>query len=260
MKKRIWIVGAWLLFAGVGGAETLEEKGRKIAEEMTLRDEGFGDMTSQTKMVLRNRQGQESTREMQNRTMEVAEDGDRLLVVFDTPRDVKGTAFLSYTHVEGEDDQWLFLPALKRVKRISTRNKSGPFMGSEFAYEDLLSQEVEKYTYKYVEDQDLNGVDCFVSERYPVDTRSGYSKQIVWTDKMRYIPLKITFYDRKGDHLKTLLWEDYHRYEGKHWRAHKMHMVNHQSGKETELFWADIKFKNGLTERDFSQATLKNVR
>jgi hypothetical protein len=193
-------------------------------------------------------------------TLAVADDGDKLLVIFDTPRDVKGTAFLSFAHKVDADDQWLYLPALKRVKRISTSNKSGPFMGSEFACEDLISPEVEKYTYKYLKDEALNGVDCFVCERYPVDPRSGYSKQIAWVDKGKYIAHQIEFYDKKGDTMKTLHWIGYQQYEGKHWRADKMHMVNHQSGKETEIIWSNYVFTNGYTERDFDQSSLKNAR
>ena len=253
-----WLISS--LWLGQAMAQTPAEKGLQIAQEVSDRDNGFKDMTADTRMVLKNRQGEESTREMRNMTLEMADDGDRLLVVFNTPRDVKGTAFLSYTHVEGEDDQWLYLPALKRVKRISTRNKTGPFMGSEFAYEDLVSQEVEKYTHAFQRMEDLDGINCFVNERIPVDRRSGYSKQLAWIDSERYIPLKIEFYDRKGDHLKTLAWLDYQQYKDQYWRASRMHMVNHQTGKETMLHWENIQFMNGLTEREFSQSGLKNVR
>ena len=77
---------------------------------------------------------------------------------------VKGVNILSHTKIFEPDDQWLFLPALKRVKRISSRNKSGPFMGSEFAYEDLVSREVEKYSYKFIKDEKCPTIEgnCFV--------------------------------------------------------------------------------------------------
>ncbi len=78
----------------------------------------------------------------------MSDDGDKSLFVFDEPRDVQGTAFLIHAHREDADDQWLYLPALKRVKRISSANRSGSFMGSEFAYEDMTAQEVEKFTYR----------------------------------------------------------------------------------------------------------------
>ena len=103
-------------------------------------------------MILRNAQGEESIRKFNSKTLEVDGDGDKSIFIFEHPRDVEGTAVLTFTHKVGPDDQWLYLPALKRVKRISSDNKSGSFVGSEFAYEDLSSQEIEKYTYKWVED------------------------------------------------------------------------------------------------------------
>ena len=130
-------------------------------------------------MILKNKQGQESTREIRSKTLEVDGDGDKSMTIFNKPNDVKGTALLSFTHKQGPDDQWLYLPALKRTKRIASDNKSGPFMGSEFAFEDIASQEVEKYTYKFLRDDSLGEMDVFVFERYPVDKKSGYTRQIV---------------------------------------------------------------------------------
>ncbi len=95
------------------------------------------------------------------------------------------------------------LPALKRVKRISSRNKSGPFMGSEFAFEDLGSQEVAKYTYKWLHDEEYNSLDCFVLERRPAYEHSGYTRQEVWVDKAEYRIQKVKYYDRKNSLLKT---------------------------------------------------------
>ncbi|MBN2314343.1 MAG: outer membrane lipoprotein-sorting protein, partial [Sedimentisphaerales bacterium] len=121
-------------FAPAG--QSPEEKGLAIARQADTRDKGFGDFTADMLMILMNKEGQKSEREMRIRTLEVENDGDKCLTIFDTPRDIKGTAFLSFTHKVGDDDQWLYLPAVARVKRISSRNKSGSFMGSEFSYED----------------------------------------------------------------------------------------------------------------------------
>ncbi len=241
-------------------AQSAEEKGKEIAEEADRRDTGFGDSTSDLQMVLRNRHGQESNRELRNKTLEVDGDGDKTLVIFDKPRDVQGTAFLNYTHKDGPDDQWLYLPALKRVKRIASNNKSGPFMGSEFAYEDISSQEVEKFTYKYLKDETVDGADHFVVERYPTDPKSGYKRQIVWYDKAEYRLMKIEFYDRKDELLKTLTYSGYEQYLDKFWRASTMDMVNHQTGKSTTLTWSDFKFNTGLTDRDFDNNSLKRAR
>ncbi len=241
-------------------ASTPAQRGLEIAIEADRRDTGFRDLTAELVMILRNRHGQESIRDMRNRVLEVDGDGDKSLVIFDRPRDVKGTAFLSFSHKSGPDDQWLYLPALKRVKRIASNNKSGPFMGSEFAYEDISSQEVDKYTYKYLRDETLDGQECFIIERYPVDKRSGYSRQVVWIDGAEYRTQKIDFYDRKDELLKTLTFQGYQQYLGKYWRADEMDMVNHQTGKSTKLVWENYKLQSGLKARDFDKNSLKRVR
>lgn len=241
-------------------AETPEEKGLAIAVEADKRDQGWTDSKTDMTMTLRNKAGDESVREMRSKGLEVADDGDKSLIIFDKPKDVKGTALLTFSHKTGNDDQWLYLPALKRVKRIASNNKSGPFMGSEFAYEDLSSQEIEKYTYKYIKDETVDGMEMFVSERVPVADDSGYTKQVVWIDKAEYRPWKIEFYDRKKSHLKTLTMHDYQKYADKHWRPSRMEMVNHQTGKSTTLKFDEYEFKSGLDERDFDQNALKAAR
>ena len=241
-------------------AETAEEKGLSIAQEVDRRDTGWGDFQAKMSMLLKNRQGEESLRQMRVKSLEVNGDGDKSLIVFDEPKDVKGTALLTFSHKVKDDDQWLYLPALKRVKRIASRNKSGPFMGSEFAFEDLASQEVEKYTYKYIKDDELNGTPILVMERYPVSKYSGYTRQLVSIDKERYIPLKIEFYDRKNSLLKTLVFSGYQQYLNNYWRADEMFMQNHQTGKSTLLTWKDYKFGNGLKDSNFTRNSLKRTR
>jgi len=249
-----------VLLPPAGLAETAEVKGLAIATEADRRDKGFGDSSATLNMILRNKQGDESTREVRVRTLEIEGDGDKSLSVFDSPPDVKGTAFLTFSHVTGPDDQWLYLPALKRVKRISSKNKSGPFMGSEFAYEDISSDEVEKYTYKYLREEPCAEFDCFVMERFPVDENSGYTRQQVWIDTAEYRPHKIDYYDRKNAHLKTLTFHEYSQYLDKYWRAMRYEMVNHQTGKSTTLLWQEYQFRSGLTERDFDQNSLKRAK
>ena len=133
-------------------------------------------------------------------------------------------------------------------------------MGSEFAYEDLSSQEVEKYTYKYLRDEEYEGMDCFVVERYPEDKNSGYTRQVVWLDKPEYRPQKIEFYDRKNAKLKTLTYSGYQQYLDKYWRADGMFMENHQTGKSTRLIWNNYEFQTGLSDRDFNKNSLKRAR
>ena len=254
-----------LTLAGVGNpipsnAMTPQEKGLAIAVEDDKRDNGFQDYKADTIMTLKNRQGEKSTRYMRFKTLEVQGDGDKNLTIFDRPRDIKKTAFLNFTHPLGDDDQWLYLPALKRVKRISSSNKSGPFVGSEFAYEDITSQEVDKYTYKWLRDVEYQGQKSFVFERYPAYENSGYTKQVVWIDQENYRMVKVDYNDRKNSLLKTLTYDGYQKYLDQYWYPDEMNMVNHQTGKSTQLIWKNYKFRTGLKDKDFNKNSLKRAR
>lgn len=251
------------LAQAIAKATNPSAKGIAIAKMADYRDTGWQSSEVKMVMILRNRRGQESTRKMRNRAMEVFRDGDKSLSIFDTPRDIKGTAMLTWSHALNPDHQWIYLPALRRVKRISSRNKSGPFMGSEFAYEDLSSQEVEKYRYKYLKDDVVNRMNCYVIERKPAYRYSGYTRQISWVDKKHFNTQQIVFYDRKNAPLKTLTSTKYKPYivNGKtFWRASKMFMENHQTRKNTTLNFRQYNFNKRFTKRDFDKNTLKRVR
>ena len=243
-----------------GFSQSAEHRGLEIAQAAKDFDKGFTDFTANMTMTLKNRAGQTSRRLIRIRTLEVEGDGDKSLSIFDEPADVKGTAMLTYTHGLKPDDQWLYLPALKKIKRISSRNKSGPFMGSTFAFEDLGSQEVEKYSYKYLRDEPCGDWSCYVLERYPQYKHSGYTRQVVWVDTEGYRMVKAEYYDRKKALLKTLVAGDFQQFLGHYWRPGRMDMVNHQTGKSTLLEWGDYQFKTGLSDRDFRSQTLKRVR
>ena len=249
-----------LAFMPFSYAETAEEKGLEIITEVDSRNQGWQDSSADMLMTLRNRNGKESIREIRVKNLEVEGDGDKGLTVFDQPRDVKGTAFLTYSHALEPDEQWIFLPALKRVKRISSSNKSGPFMGSEFSYEDISTFEIPKYSYLYLRDEVLDGRDCFVLELRPQYKHSGYTKSHVWIDKEEYRPQKNEFYDRKDALLKIQQFTDYQQYLGQYWRAHTMTMVNQQNGKSTTLKWSNYQFQTGLTDKDFEKNDLKRQR
>lgn len=250
MKKLLLISLVSLAVVNSVQAETTEEKGLSIAKEVDRHDQGWLDASTSMNMILRNRQGDESTRKIRIKSLEVTGDGDKSLTIFDSPADVKGTSFLSYSHTITPDDQWLYMPALKRVKRINSANKSGPFMGSQFAYEDLASFEVDKYSYKYIRDEKLNDIETFVVENNPLYEHSGYTRQLVWIDKARYIPLKVEYYDRKDSLLKTLEFAEYAQYLNKYWRALEQRMENHQNGKVTLLTFNPYQFKQGLSASD----------
>ncbi len=261
-----FLAAAILLFACLAPASpqaaspatpAAEARGLAIAREADRRDRGFGDYAAVMTMILTNRHGETSKREMRLFVLEMPDDGDRSLLIFDSPADVRGTALLTWAHRERDDDQWLYLPALKRVKRISGRNRSGAFMGSEFSYEDIASQEVTKYRYRFLGEEKLNGRTCLVNERRPAQgVHSGYQRQVVWLDSEMYQPWKIDYYDRKGALLKTLTFEGYQRFLATYWRPTAMHMQNHQTGKRTDLLFRRYRFATGLTPADLSRNRL----
>ncbi|MDE2812048.1 MAG: outer membrane lipoprotein-sorting protein [Gemmatimonadota bacterium] len=232
----------------------------RIAREASARNDGFGDFTAGMTMVLRDRQGRESVRQMRFKVLEVPEDGDKSLFVFDQPRDVQGTALLTHAHINAQDDQWLYLPALKRVKRINAAKRSGSFMGSEFSYEDMSSQEVEEYTYTYLRDEPCGELTCTVTEQVPLDKRSGYSRKIVWQDTVELRIWKMELYDRKNSHLKTLTFANYRQYLDRYWRAGEQTMVNLLTGASTLLKWTEFRFRNDLPDSEFTQTALRRVR
>ena len=260
-KTIILSVVVAVLIGAAGAVFAAEDRGFEIAARSDRTDLGFGDSKVELTMTLRNAAGQESSRSLRITTLEKPDEsvGDKSLVVFDTPRDIEGTALLSHAKILDPDDQWLYLPALKRVKRISSANKSGPFVGSEFAFEDFTAIELNKFDYTYVGEEPCGDLVCDVVERTPRYENSGYTKQVSWVDQTDFQLRKVEFYDRRGDLLKVLELGDYRNYDGI-WRAHKLSMSNVQTNKQTDLIYGDYTFNTGLAENDFVKGRLSRLR
>ncbi len=263
MKQSIaFILAIALLLSFATRVDAVDEsRGYEVAARSDRSDVGFGDSTVELQMVLRNAAGQESTRSLRITTLEKPDEtvGDKSLVVFGTPRDIEGTALLSHARILDPDDQWLYLPALKRVKRISSSNKSGPFVGSEFAFEDFTAIELNKFDYRYVGEEACGELVCDVVERLPRYENSGYTRQVSWIDQTDYQIRKVEFYDRRNDLLKVLVLDDYRNYDGV-WRAHRLSMSNVQTKKQTDLVYGDYEFGVGLDENDFVKGRLSRLR
>jgi len=228
----------------------------EVAQKSDKVTDGFESSIAQTEMVLINASGQQSIRQMEMKTLE-GENGDKTISTFLTPADVKGTKTLTHEHADRDDDQWLYLPALKRVKRIASSNKSGSFMGSEFSYEDIGNTNYQKFTYTgEAEEVDLNGVACYKGSRVPNDKNSGYTKQISWIAKDTLLVQKVDYYDRKSELLKTAIFSDYKQIDGI-WRVGKIEMKNYQNDKVTILTWKEDKVHAGLSDKEFNKRVLK---
>ena len=252
------LAAALALVLPFGSAKASNEKGLAIATEVDNRDKGWDDVSVEGEMVLKNKAGNESVRKFRSTILEAAStaEGDRSIITFSQPRDVRGTALLTHSKIEPEDDsQWIFLPAVKRVKRISSSNRTGKFVSSEFSYEDLGSEEVADNDHIWIEDTACAhdaSLTCAAVESRPKNKKSGYSRRVSFIDLEEYRVHQIDFYNRRGDLEKTLNFEDYKQYEGQFWRAHVMIMKNHQTGKSTKLSWGEYSFRQGLTDRDFT--------
>ncbi len=227
-----------------------------VAQKADKVMDGYGDAQSNMQMTLINAQGDTRVRLMRMKSLEL-KGGDKSLMEFLSPADVKGTKFLNYEHFDKDDDQWLYLPALKRVKRIASKNKSGSFMGSEFAYEDLSNFSVEKYRYEgEAVEMELDGQKVFKVESKPVSKNSGYTKVVSYIDSKDFLVRKVEYYDRKKELFKRARFSDYQKISGV-WRMGKIEMMNFDNNKKSILVWSDQKVNVGLSSKHFHKRVLK---
>ena len=241
-------------------AESAEEKGRQIMLEVEARDEGWQDGKTNLVMILRKPDGREVVRKITSQALEGESGKDKSIIEFEEPLDVRGTMFLTHSHPLEPDDQWIFLPALKRTKRISSKRQTGRFMGSEFSYEDMAAFSIHKYTYKYLGDAPCGEAkqDCYIVESYPVNKYSGYEKVISYIDKEHYRPHRHELYSKRtGKHQKTLSARGYQRYLNKIWRPDVLMMKNEQTGDETELQFTNQQYAVGVRAADFRKSALE---
>lgn len=241
-------------------SQTAEQKGLKIAIENEKANNGFIGESSEMEMILEDAHGTKITRKMKGKILEIKGDGDKSINQFLLPADVKGTMMLTWTHKNKDDDQWLFLPSIKRTKRISSSNKSASFMGSEFSYEDLGSQEIEKYTHKLIkEEKNEEGLEFWVMERVPTNKKSGYKRLKVWMAKKFRSPRRIEYYDRKNELLKVSTFSGSKTFkvgDKTLYRPSKIHVINVQTGKKSTILWTKRKLGVQFDEEDFEKDSL----
>lgn len=255
MRVTAAVVGAAAVvgLATSAWSQSAEQKGYAIAKAASERNMGYGDYSASGRMILRNKAGSEAVREFDYRSLEMR-DGNRSLLVFNWPGDIRDTALLTHEREKGADSQWIFLPAQHRVKRIASASRSGSFVGSEFAYEDMVSQDLDAFNYKWLSEDSC----CDIVQRMP-KSKSGYSSQVVWFDKRNGTIPKVEYYNRGGALLKVLSATGYKQYNG-FWRPATMTMSNRLTGKETILSWSNHQFGVGLSANAFTTRALERVR
>ena len=240
-------------------AQSAEQKGEEIVNRAQAQGAGWRDSSSSGQMILYTQGGAQSERRFNAKGLEGSGNNPSAsLLVFEWPGDVRDTALLTYSYENKADDQWLYLPSVGRVKRISSSARSGSFMGSEFAYEDMTDQGPDDFNHKWVEDSGcpVGGGTCHVIDRTP-KKNSGYALQRIWMNASNLYVVQVQYFDRAGKHVKTLQSSGHKKY-GRYWRASKMRMVNHLTGKSTDLLWSNFKFGNGFSANDFNVQALKS--
>jgi outer membrane lipoprotein-sorting protein len=244
---------------GGARAQSAEQKGLAIATEAEARSRGYNDMTVDGEMTLLSQGGTSGQRRFDLRWTR-APGGSRALLVFGWPGDIRNTALLTHGYEGRTDDQWLWLPDLNKVRRISSSGRSGSFVGSEFAYEDMTDQEPGKFTHRWIADEPCpGGGTCHVVERRPRGG-SGYAAQRVWFDTAHLRVQQVMYFDRRGAHLKTLRMSGYRLYNGRWWRASRMDMRNHLTGRATVLSWSNFRFNTGVEGGALTPDALRRLR
>ena len=182
------------------------------------------------------------------------------LIRFLYPVDVKGTGFLMWEYVsEKDDDQWLFLPALGKVKRIAAREKSENFMGSDFSYEDIGERDINDDTYEFLAEEDIEGIPCYKIKAVPVAKDASYLYRNIWVDTTNWILKKVEYYDKRGDLLKILEFIK-QELEGDYWSIYEMRMENVQKNHKTIMKMSNIQYDTRISNDYFTERFLTRIQ
>ncbi|MFO7815761.1 MAG: outer membrane lipoprotein-sorting protein [Halanaerobiales bacterium] len=259
MRKNILLIGFMTLILLITGftVNTLAQdlNGREIMEKVYNRNTGE-DRKAEMNMILINKFDDERERDLKQFNRDFGE-VEKKIMFFTSPQDIRGTSFMNWTYEDKRaDSQWIYLPALKKIKRISAENKSDYFMGSDFTYDDLGERKVEEDNHKLIGSKKINGEECYIVENIPKEEDYLYSKTITWVSKDNWIGLKKEFYDNDGNLLKTLTVKDYEKINGIV-TITKSEMYNKQKAHKTILKLDEVEYNTGISEDKFTERQMK---
>lgn len=236
-----------------------EPTGREIAVFVDEREDG-DDQISEANWTLTNSKGKTRKRH----TLRYWKDYDgndglssKSFIYFNFPPDVKDTTFLSWSQedAEADDDQWIYLPALRKVRRIASGDKENSFMGSDIIYDDMADREVEEDSHKLLRVEEENGTKFYVLESIPKKVKYIYSKKLRWVNAENWTEPRIEFYDRKGRLLK--IWTtDWAQIDGI-WNWQRTVVENQLTGHKTELMISNVRFNQNIKESVFTERSLR---
>ena len=252
-----------LLIASLTLTSLLALTGQEIAQKAHDRDDG-DNSTAQMQMILTDKNGKNRLRELKTFTKDKGEDTLKMMF-FLSPADVKNTAFLTYDYEDSnkDDDQWLYLPELQKVKRIASSDKSSSFMGSDFTYSDMTSRNVNDYTYEIMKETKVGGHKAWQilvtpkTQKTIDETR--YTKSIVFIRQDNFVVVQALNYVKAGNKLKYMMIKGLELIDGV-WTTTEIQMVTKKGKKtlhKTTLKFSDIKYNQDLDESMFATRTLK---
>ncbi len=237
--------------------------GLEIVQKVNARDEGVG-VRRDLKMILTDKRGKQRIRDTKGFRKYFGEE-KRTVLFFKKPSNLKDTGFLTYDYpnVDKDDDQWLYLPALRKVRRISASDRGDYFLGTDFTYEDMKKENkvtIEDYHFKTLAQEEINGVMTYKVEMIPksddIKKELGYSKVVSWIDPNVWISRKSEYWDVAGNALKTIQTSDIRQIDGI-WTVHRIEAKNHKTGHQTVFEFSNVKYEKDIAEKYFTQRRLK---
>ncbi len=245
------LAAALLLGGGAQADPTPKAIVKKAIDNQVFNLEGA---QMQMGMLLKDRRGKKRERTMFTKTLQI-KGLNKTLTRFTAPPDVAGTSFLFIERKDRDDDQFMFLPALKIVKRIAGSQKNASFMGSDFTYADLESRDLEDATHKRMADDKVGKSACYQIEAIP-KKREAYSRLVTWIRKKDSVFMRTKFFDTKGKLVKVLKIREVKKV-GKSKVPTRLKLSNKQTGHSTLLVITNIKIRTDLPETDFTVRALK---
>jgi outer membrane lipoprotein-sorting protein len=258
--KRVFLPILIICLLGVAQGKEDQLTGRDIMIKVDQRPDG-DNQASVSSWMLVNKRGEQRVRKTRRYWKDYEGKGGfdtKLVVFFDYPPDVKGTGFLnwSYMDLEKDDDQWLYLPDLRKVRRIAGRDKEKAFMGSDFTFDDMGDRQVDEDFHNLLRTEEIAGRSYYIVESIPKKKGYIYSKKLHWVDRETWVVPKIEFFDRKGRHLKTLEVE-WQLVDGI-WTWKKAKMENFITGHKTLVEISEVKINTDIiTDATFTERTIR---
>jgi hypothetical protein len=262
MMKKIWILMIIGLFLTAGSADLLsgEMTGRDIIKKQKELHNVQSEVGKEI-MLLVDKSGGKEKRTLIRQGKELEPDENRFLLVFTSPADIRGTSVLTWEHKDRDNDQWLYMPATRKLQRIASGSKKNYFMGTDFTYEDMKPEHLDNFKYTIIKNETLNhdkkDQECWVIESVPANEEkakdSGYSKRIMWIEKAHYTTLKVEFYDKRDQLLKTQTNHEMQNVEGTIWRPQKTLMRHHQKNHKTLTMVTDRAINTQIDENVFTE-------